>query len=101
MCGPHGTDDNESKHPLAPTVQFIFLCKAAKCVVLLLDRLSIRSLISLSLSLTSQGTIAIASPSLQEGTVSQRSQPASQILAGMEAHVIPSAMLSSAAAKMA
>lgn len=101
MCGPHGTDDNESKHPLAPTVQFIFLCKAAKCVVLLLDRLSSRSLISLSLSLTSQGTIAIASPSLQEGTVSQRSQPASQILAGMEAHVIPSAMLSSAAAKMA
>lgn len=101
MCGPHGTDDNESKHPLVPTVQFIFLCKAAKCVVLLLDRLSSRSLISLSLSLTSQGTIAIASPSLQEGTVSQRSQPASQILAGMEAHVIPSAMLSSAAAKMA
>lgn len=68
---------------------------------MLLDRLSGRSLISLSLSLTSQGTIAIASPSLQEGIVSQRSQPASQILAGMEAHAIPSAMLSSATAKMA
>lgn len=95
------TDQNECKHPLAPTVQFIFRCKAAKWVLLLLDRLSGRSLISLSLSLTSQGTIAIASPSLQEGIVSQRSQPASQILAGMEAHAIPSAMLSSAAAKMA
>lgn len=100
MCGPHGIDHNECKHPLAPTVQFIFLCKAAKWILLLLDRLSGGSLISLSLSLTSQGTIAIASPSLQDGIVSQRSQPASQILAGMEAHVIPSAMLSSAAAKM-
>lgn len=78
----------------------MFQCKA-KWALSLLDRLSGRSLISFSLSLTSQGTFAIASPSSQEGIVSQRSQPASQILAGMEAHVIPSAMLSSATAKMA
>lgn len=87
--------------PLPLHYNLFFQCKAAKWVLWLLDRLSGRSLISLSLFLTSQGTIAIASPSLQEGIVSQRSQPASQILAGMEAHVIPSAMLSSVTAKMA
>lgn len=68
---------------------------------MLLDRYSVRLLIYFSVSLTSQATSAIASPSLREGIVSQRSQPASQIPAGMEAHAIPSATLSSATAKMA
>lgn len=52
-------------------------------------------------SLISQATSAIASPSLLEEIVNQRSQPASQIPAGMEAHAIPLAMLSSATARMA
>lgn len=94
------TNQNECKHALT-LIQFIFRRKAAKWVLSLLDILRGRSLIYISLSLTSQGTTAIASPSLQEGIVSQKSQPASQILAGMEAHVIPLATLSSATAKMA
>lgn len=51
-------------------------------------------------SFTSQATSAIASHSLLEEIVNQRSQPASQIHAGMEALAIPLAMLSSATAKM-
>jgi len=52
-------------------------------------------------SFTSQATSAIASLSLLEEIVNRRSQPASQIRAGTEAHATPLAMLSSATAKMA
>lgn len=84
------------KIPFPPQYRIFF--EVPKWMSLLLDRCSGRRLIYFSVF---QATCAVASPSLQEGIVSRRSQPASQIPAGMEARAIPLATLSSATAKTA